>query len=212
MNKNILGYILMLIVMLAVGVVSLNHFFMIRTDSDLLDINHFPMTIDKWQGKSLEITEKEYDILETRNLISRNYFNPETKKNINLFIIYSETNRSVFHPPEVCLMGSGIDIVNKNTARVGTGKHEFSANELFLQKGNNKMLALYCYNAGSLYTENFYLQQASFAINQITGKQRGGATVRVMMRVENSREDTIKTLSLFMADVVEDLGILRASR
>ena len=100
--------------------------------------------------------------------------------------------------------------MDKKTEKIKIGKDEFFANKLYLEKNNNKMISLYCYSAGNFYTENFYLQQARFALNQLFGRHKGGATVRVTMRVEDSQEDTLNVLNLFMKDVVVALGELRS--
>lgn len=212
MNRHRAGYILMILIIIASGFLSLSHFFNVRTAHDILDINKFPMKVGSWQGSNLEITEQEYKILETRNLISRDYVNPANKDRLNLFIIYSETNRSVFHPPEVCLIGSGIEIRDKVTEEIKVNDKDFSVNKLYLGKDDNKYIALYCYNAGRLYTDNFYLQQVYFTINQILNKRNGGATVRVMMPVKSSEEETIEELKVFMKDSIKIIEELKRKK
>ncbi|MCK4463552.1 MAG: EpsI family protein [Candidatus Omnitrophica bacterium] len=204
MHKSTIGYITIVVFLLIACFLSLNLFFRQRSDKDIVDIRVLPYTIRDWAGKDLEITENEYRILETRNLISREYVNPANKK-IYLFIIYSETNRSVFHPPEVCLIGSGIAINDKKSADINYKGKTFLVNKLYLEKGDYKDIALYCYKAGNFYTGNYYLQQAYFAFNQLLGKCRGGATIRVSMPLLRSEEETLVTLKTFMKDTIEIL-------
>ena len=54
-------------------------------------------------------------------------------------------------------------------------------NKLYSEKNNNRELMLYSYKAGKFYTNSYYLQQGRFALNQLLGRQRGGATIRVSM-------------------------------
>jgi len=205
MSKSTFGYIAIVALLLVTCFFSLNLFLKERTDHDLLDIRSFPYTIGDWKGQDLAITEKEYDILETRNLISRKYVNSAQQK-IYLFIIYSETNRAVFHPPEVCIVGDGITINDKKTEKINTGKSTFLANKLYLEKNNYNSLALYCYKAGDFYTDNFYFQQVRFALNQILGKgRRGGATIRVSAQVRGDEKATLGILKRFMEHAVETL-------
>jgi len=208
-NKNTVGFIVLVVLLLTAGIFSLKLFFQQRITQDKLDIRLFPYEIAGWQGKDLEITEQEYDILETRNLISRKYVNSSGKR-IYLFIIYSETNRSVFHPPEVCMMGSGLKIVDKRIEQIDSGEHRFSANKLYTQKNNYRGLALYCYKAGRLYTDNFYLQQFYFALNQLFGKNKGGATIRVSMSLKENEQTTLATLKTFMSEAVKIIHSLPA--
>ena len=204
MNKTTLAYIALVILLLLTSVASLNLFMKQRTEHDVLDVRTFPLTVGDWTGQDLEITEKEYEILETRNLISREYANGSGEK-IYLFIIYSETNRSVFHPPEVCLIGGGVTIADKQSEGINCKQKEFLTNKLYLEKGDARSIALYCYKSGNLYTENFYLQQVHFMLNQLLGKRSGGATIRVSMPVYKSEEATLGTLKSFMKDAINKL-------
>ena len=200
-DKNISGYIVIIIMLLASSFFAINLFFQQKSSHDKLDISVFPQEIDGWKGQDIKLTEKEYDILETRNLVSREYTNSSGEK-IYLFIIYSETNRSVFHPPEVCLIGSGIDIVDKKDEAMKVDKYSFLTNKLYLEKDHQKELVLYCYKAGKLYTNNFYLQQTYLTLHQIFGKVVPGATVRVSMSIGKDESATLATLKDFLARTV----------
>ncbi len=204
MNKNSLGYIAIIFLLVTSSIFSVNLFFRQRTDYDLFDVRTLPHTIGDWKGRDLEITEREYKILETRNLISREYVNDAQEK-IYLFIIYSETNRSVFHPPEVCLIGSGITINDKKPESMKLDKKEFVTNKLFLEKNNIKEIALYCYKTGNFYTDNYYLQQVYFALNQLFGKGEGGATIRVSMQAGKNEEIALDILKDFMKETIKTL-------
>ena len=196
-SKNNIGFAILIAMLLVTGTVSLKLFMRERTAHDALDINKFPKVIDGWKGKDLEITEKEYDILETRNLISREYTNSSGDK-LYLFIIYSETNRSVFHPPEVCLIGSGLDITDKQVEKFDAGGKTSTTNKLFAEKGSHKEIILNSYKAGNMYTSNFYLQQARLAIHQIFGRNVPGATLRVSMMAGKDQSATLAILRAFL--------------
>ncbi len=204
MHKSTIGYITIVVFLLIACFLSLNLFFRQRSDQDIVDIRVLPYTIGDWAGKDLKITEKEYRILETRNLISREYTS-STEQKLYLFIIYSETNRSVFHPPEVCLIGSGLKITDKKLEKINTDKIGFYANKLYFEAANAKDMALYCYKTGNFYTDNYYLQQAHFAFNQLLGKRRGGATIRVSMPLSANEEETVAVLKKFMQEAIRAL-------
>jgi EpsI family protein len=201
MNKTI-GYALLLVLLAATCVFSVNLFFRERTSHDVVDIRKFSYVIGEWKGKDLEITEEEYKILETRNLILREYTNPRNEK-IALFIVYSETNRSVFHPPEVCMIGSGLDIVEKDVEKIDYAGRVISTNKMRTEKGEYKALALYCYKAQNLYTDSYYLQQVYFAFNQIFHNQVKGATIRVTMPIIGKEEATLAALKKFLIETAK---------
>jgi len=204
MNRNTVGYISVIALLSITSFFSLNLFFQERECYDKLDISAFPYTVGEWKGEDLEVTEREYDILETRNLISRRYINPSNEK-IFLFIIYSETNRAVFHPPEVCIIGSGGKIVDKKSESVDTDKYKFLANKLYVGKDRARNLVLYCYKAGNLYTDNFYLQQIYFAVSQLFRKHVGGATIRVSMPIGQNEKATLTKLKDFMKETIVEI-------
>lgn len=207
MNKNTLGYIVIIIILMATGIFSMNLFLHCKEETDKLDMHKFPYMIDGWKGRDLTVTEKEYDILETRNLVVREYTNSSSTKLV-LFIIYSETNRAVFHPPEVCLIGEGVAMVDKKTEEVASDKGSFLTNKLYLEKGPTKELMLYSYKAGNFYTENFYLQQLYLMAHQVFGKRVPGATIRVSMRVMQDEKNTNLTLKAFLEKTAKILDSL----
>lgn len=197
-DKNTVGFGVLIVILLAASVFSLGLFRREMAAHDRLDVHTFPMKVGEWQGADLPITEKEYSILETRNLISREYVNPAGDK-LNLLIIYSETNRSVFHPPEVCMIGSGFDITDKQIENFNVGNKVFTTNKLFAEKGQFKEIILNCYKAGNIYTSNFYLQQTRLSLHQIFGRNVPGATLRVSMPVGEDQAKSLATLKEFMS-------------
>ncbi|MBP7055552.1 MAG: EpsI family protein [Candidatus Omnitrophica bacterium] len=201
-SKNTAQFIALVVILVVACVLSLQLFFRERTMHDVVDIRKFPIKLGVWTGKDRVLTEKEYDILETRNLFTREY-SDRSGREIFLFIIYSETNRSVFHPPEVCMLGSGFNIVNKERAEIVSPSRKFYVNKLNTQKSNFKELVLYMYKAGELYTDNFYLQQAYLALHQVLGRRVPGATIRVSMPIMGDEKKTLTTLQQFLGDVVK---------
>lgn len=201
MNKSTASYILVITMLVVTSAFSLRMFFAQRQAHDIVDIRKFPYTVGDWHGKDLKVTEKEYEILETRNLILREYTNPKGDE-LALFIVYSETNRAVFHPPEVCLIGEGLTIVDKQTEKISSDKNSFRTNKLYTEKNKLKEITLYCYKAGNLYTENFYLQQIYLITHQIFGKQTPGATIRVSMPVKSDEQKATATLKVFLSETV----------
>lgn len=197
-DKNTISYVFLVAILLITGAISLNLFLRERSAHDRLDVRTFPITVGEWKGRDLPITEKEYDILETRNLISREYTNPSGGR-LYLLIIYSETNRSVFHPPEVCMIGGGLTITDKQIEKFDVGDKVFTTNKLFAEKGAFKEIILNSYKAGRIYTSNFYFQQAYLAFHQILGRLVSGATLRVSMAVEKDQGSTLATLKEFLS-------------
>jgi len=202
MSKNNLGFVSIITLLVIASALSLQLFFRERTMHDVIDMRKFPYQIGDWKGKDLPITEGEYKILETRNLFSREY-SKRSGERVFLFVIYSENNRSVFHPPEVCLIGSGFNVEDKQVDELKHGSQVLRTNKLFIRKDKLKELVLYAYKAGNLYTDNFYLQQAYLAFHQVLGRAVPGATIRVSMPIIGDEKKTLATLRQFLGDVVK---------
>lgn len=203
-DKSTIGFMLLVVMLIGAATVSLGLFNREMKAKDKLDVHTFPMKVGQWQGRELPITEKEYEILETRNLISREYTNRAGEK-LYLLIIYSETNRSVFHPPEVCMIGSGLCITDKQVDKFDMGKKTFTTNKLFAEKGAFKEIILNCYKAGNVYTASFYSQQSRLAFSQMFNRSVPGATLRVSASVGKDELKTLATLKQFLGDAA---GIL----
>lgn len=202
MNKTTAGYIAIILMLLCAGYFSLSRFFLQRQDHDILDIRGFPQKIGQWQGEDIELSEKEYQILETRNLIMRKYTNADTGRELYLFLIYSETNRSVFHPPEVCMQGGGMSFTGKTVETVQIDGKTATVNKINMEKDAMPSMALYCYKAGGLYTASYYLQQAYFAMHQFLNKRISGATIRVSLDVREGEDEAAATMEGFFKTVV----------
>jgi EpsI family protein len=208
-KNNTIGFVVVVILLSAANFFSINLFMQERKSRDILDVRKFPYTIGEWKGKDIEITEREYKILETRNLISREYTN-SSNEGIGLFIIYSETNRSVFHPPEACLMGGGIMIQDKSIDNIDSGGYKFTANKLYLSKNDIKEISLYSYKTDGLYTADYVLQQARFSLSQLFGRRVKGATLRVSMIItQKGQEYTLKTLRSFIVEAAKILDKMK---
>ena len=207
LDKTNISYAFLILILITASILSLGLYFRTRTSHDKVDVTKFPIAVGGWKGEDIETTEEEYKILETRNLVSRKYTNTKGEW-IMLFMIYSETNRSVFHPPEVCMMGSGFEMTDKTVDTMESKLRNITANKLLFEKQGYKELTLYCYKAGNLYTANYYLQQFYLAMHQVFGKNVPGATIRVSMALGADEKETLKTLRGFLKEsirLLEDL-------
>ncbi len=205
MTKKALSVLLLFILLAGTAYCSLTLFFSQRNEHDRMDVNEFPLTIGGWRGRDLDVQDNVYKILETENVLSREYVNDEGDT-ITLLIVYSETNRSVFHPPEVCLMGGGIEITDKEVIALPYKGNDITVNKLYLAKDSFHMLALYCYKAGKLNTANFYLQQLYFSLGQLSRKPVKGATIRVSMPLgPGEEENAYIRLREFLLKVLAEL-------
>lgn len=154
-------------------------------DSSSVKMADFPKTIGDWVSEDIPLKKREYELLETNNLIMRNYTNKNGDK-VNLYIIYSQENRKVAHPPEICLQGGGAIITNQTTLQI---TDSIKATKIILEKNTSRDLVAYWYKVGNLNTNIFLKQQLTMSINKLFGKKTSIALIRVLTEMENNNEE-----------------------
>lgn len=178
-NRN---FIIIVLILIIVGIIGFASYFPSRLENtSKIMMSAFPDTIGGWRSKDIPISENDYKILETRNLIMREYTNPRGEV-IALFIIYSENNRKVVHPPELCLTGGGQSIEDRDSARIG----KIRAVKLLMERGGFRQMVLYWFKAGSLNTDRYVKQQLKVVFDLLRGEKTSSALIRITTEVKNN--------------------------
>lgn len=187
MKRKDKSFIILIVLLIISGAISWNFSLKKYLAKDTVDISHFPQKIAAWSSEDLPISAEDYDILETKNVFVRRYTNPQKEK-MYLFIVYSQNNRKVSHPPEVCYTGSGISILKhtQNSIAVPTEHRMLEVNELLLAKGKTKQLAFYWFKVGDSFTSSYWKQQILIAVKTLLGQPASSALIRVSKDVENN--------------------------
>jgi len=167
-------------------------------------VENFPMKIGEWTAKEIALSKLDYDILETTNLFVRDYTNSKGQT-VNFYLIYSEDNRKVSHPPEVCYMGSGITITNRSTEPI---TDSIMANKLVIETADSESLVVYWYKAGKLHTDKYLKQQLKVVLDRTLGKRTSGALLRFSVNLKDGLDqraalDLIKSFYSEIAPLVE---------
>jgi len=196
-NKTFIAVIFILILVSIVGLLS---YLPTRFDSmSNVKMEDIPKTIGEWSATDIPLLERDYQILETRNLIMREYKNPAGEV-VYLYIIYSEGNRKVAHPPEVCFMGSGATIVNKTPLQLN---QSIVANKLNIEKDDLQQVVLYWFRAGNLNTDKYSKQQTQFVLNRLLRKRTSGAMIRISTDIKDGKEEpALQRVKSFTAELV----------
>lgn len=159
-----------------------------------LRVTDFPKEIGEWKSTDIPLSERDYQILETRNLFVRDY------KNLNgdsviLYMVYSEDNRKVSHPPEVCFMGSGVSIVDKSSIQIS---NSIKATKMIVEKADSRQLVVYWYKAGSLNTDKYLKQQLKIVLDKMFGTRTPGALIRLSTDIlEHNVEEAFELIKSF---------------
>ena len=152
-------------------------FFALSNDVSVIPLNEIiPIKIGKWHGDDLKLKEYVFNILGSKNVLSRKYtYQGNNKKLIFLTIVASDNDRRVVHPPEVCLKGGGERVVYKKVITIDGLK----INELLLD-GNPNQKVWYWYALGNSFTSNYYLHQLKSIFYRLINRPRRAYLIRIV--------------------------------
>jgi EpsI family protein len=150
------------------------------------------------------LTEREYRILETRNAFVREYTS-QAGETVYIFIVYSQYNRKVSHPPEICYIGGGVNVLNDSNDFIAiSGKADtIPTKKLFLEKGSTQQIAYYWFKVGDSFVSNYWIQQALITWRTFTGQSASSALIRVSADVkEDGKAGAEKLIKEFCQSMV----------
>ena len=157
--KN-LNFFLVIVILLLVSGLIFNSYLPSKQESlAQVKVSDFPKEIGDWRGEDIPLSERDFAILETKNLIIREYKNSNADS-IYLYIIYSEENRKALHPPEICYTGGGAATILKKTIAQITDN--LKANMFAIESGQQRQLVVYWFKAGDFNTPSYLKQQLKF--------------------------------------------------
>lgn len=148
-----------------------------------------PLRLGDWSGQDVPVEEYVKEILETDDVVQRNYTSPRwTTVPVQMAVVFSADNRRVAHPPEVCYRGSGWEVNDKRIV------HEPGLTPLVRlvldQGGGRQDLVFYCYKAGPEITANYYRQQYNIALNQLLLRTTASSLIRFSTPITDTTERT----------------------
>lgn len=179
------------VILAAAAILALASYLPARKDIALkVKVTDFPTRVGEWSSTDVPIENYIYEILETKNLFIRDYKNKKGDS-IYLYIVYSEDNRKVAHPPEVCLLGSGATVVDKSPL---TLTPKITANKLLVETPETSSIVAYWFKAGSLNTGQYLKQQLKTVLDRIMGKRTSSALIRLSTDIK--KEDQAAAIAL----------------
>jgi EpsI family protein len=184
-------FFIVIAILLAAALLAVASYLPARTDIALkTNVADFPAMIGEWTSRDLPVDELTYQILETRNLFIREYKNKNADK-VYFYIVYSEDNRKVSHPPEVCLTGSGASVIKKTTIQI---TDNIRANKLLVENVNSRDIVTYWFKAGNLHTDKYLKQQLKTVLDRVLGKRTSNALIRLTAGIKDNNEDVALNL------------------
>jgi len=166
---------------------------------DKVMVTAFPLEAGEWKGEEITVDEMVYRLLDTKNLFVRKYTNTAGEA-VYLYIVYSEDDRKVSHPPEVCMMGGGSTILEKTTVKM---TEAIDGNRLLVAQGPVPTeLIVYWYKAGKFYSAVYLRQQIQVVIDRLLRRRTASAMIRVSALIKNNDEPaTLELLRSFTRSI-----------
>lgn len=196
-------FIIVISILIVVSIVAIFSYLPTRFDGSLeVLMSNFPQTIGEWKSTDLPLSKRDYEILETKNLIMRDYKNKKGDS-VLLYIVYSQDNRKVSHPPEVCYMGSGASIIEKTVFKI---TDSISATRMLTEEATGKQqFVAYWFRVGNLNTDKYLKQQLKIVCNRMIGKRTSGAMIRISTDIKEKDQKAALTLIKVFTSQIEPL-------
>jgi EpsI family protein len=141
----------------------------------------FPYELGGWKGNDVEVDEKTYEILETRNVLSRLYENASGTQ-IHLLLVGSYKDRRVAHPPEVCYISSNFIILDEKDKTLSVEGQSIDVKSFLARHERHpdqEEMVVYLYKVGERYTTSYYSQQLQFAADRLAKRDSGVLLIRL---------------------------------
>lgn len=148
-----------------------------------------PLVLGEWAGQDVEIEDYVKQILETDNIVQRNYVKLQaSSEKVQMAIVYSANNRRVAHPPDICYKGEGWEKMAKGVIEPA-GLPPMM--RLLLAKGRgSRDIVYYCFKAGGELTPDYYTQQLNMIRNQMLRREEtASALIRFSTHIGDNETD-----------------------
>lgn len=198
MKKFEKKYLFIIFLFIVSAAISWHLYFKVYSQKDTVSIHTFPQTIAGWSAEEIMISRQDKAILETDNVFVRRYTNPQGEE-VYLFIVYSQDNRKVSHPPEVCYTGSGATIlsnVHDSFSADESALKDIKVNRVTVEQGRERQIFFYWFKVGDAFTPNYWKQQGFIALKSFLGQPASSALIRISTPAQNERNDENATRRL----------------
>ncbi len=177
----------------------------VKTTAMSEQILRLPVEVGPYVGHDLPVEQRTIDLLETKNVIMREYVGPNDI-HIAVAIVYYPQYRVYFHMPEGCMAGSGSVLVSKSREVVevpGWNPATITVNKLVFERYNGRETALYFFESGPMITCRYTEMRWYMMKNHVLRRQTGAALVRFSTRTTpEDTYDAVAALKEFIGQFV----------
>ncbi len=150
-----------------------------------VDMGMVPHKIDSWEGVDIPITQDVYEILETDDILLREY-RDESGYPVILLIVFSDSKRASFHPPEICYIGGGSELMGKEFEQLAFDDNStLDTTKLVVKSGDYFTTVWYWFVVGNRKIGNYYWQQLSMLPSLFSSKKLQSSMVRISVNTND---------------------------
>jgi EpsI family protein len=167
-----------------------------------IDVSLFPRLLGKWNSVVFQVDRSVNAILETDDVLIREYRDPAGAAVGLALVYYSDGEKVALHLPESCLLGHGTRLADRTTEKLTlSGSGDFSAVKLITESERGKDIVIYYFHTAGYHTGSYFDFRRKMLLNRISGKPGGGALVRFTVSVTpgTPEEKSIALLHEFIA-------------
>lgn len=177
-----------------------------------------PFTIGTWSGRdTVRLSQEVLDVLRVDEYLSRTYAAP-SEPAVGLYVGYYASQRQgqTMHSPMNCMPGSGWEPTRRGRVRVelagvaGEPPRAVDVNRVLVQKGLDRMLVVYWYQAHGRTVASEYWGKIYTVVDAIRLNRSDGAMVRLIVPVDGrssrGEEDAERAALEFARALIPVLG------
>ncbi|RJP75097.1 MAG: EpsI family protein [Candidatus Abyssobacteria bacterium SURF_17] len=172
--------------------------------ANAMPLNELPLVIGNYTGREIPVEQSAIEILETPNVIMREYTGPGGV-DIVAAIVYYPQYRVYFHMPEGCMVGRGSVIVAEEKEAIDIssgGTSSLTANKLVLKQRDRDEHVFYFFVSGDLMTPSYPAVRFHLMMEHLRGRSAGAALVRFSTHVnEDNRVQNVDVLKGFIREI-----------
>ncbi len=156
--------------------------------------DRFPVVVDDWRGVQQAPFAKDIlAVLGVDDYLTRAYYTPDRTGGLGLYIGYYKSQRQgdTMHSPLNCLPGAGWEPVSNSHLRVSVqdsvigGPRDIEINRYLIQKGLERQLVLYWYQAHNRVVASEYWGKVYLVTDAVRLNRTDGALIRVIVPVSS---------------------------
>jgi EpsI family protein len=137
-----------------------------------------PQSVGPWIGSGLAVDDKTVQILETDDIAVMEY-RREGDEPVWFAQVAGFGKRAAFHPPELCLIGSHFEVLQRAPQHIEVAGRSYDVMRLVIGQEGRIFEAWYWFTAGGRTTANYYQQQGWLIWDTLVGHNTAGTLVRV---------------------------------